>query len=235
MALRADNCIHVAPRWGFVVYRCSSYADDFAWNRFISMWKDMVFSFVSDIFDGGPRLAKNFEMVIKEDPSLEGANVETVRAIHQAWAASESFSYDCTDRDSRTDPLKPWLLYEYCVCVDADALASCLNYLSTREGQKRHFPFSNIGHGYTTKIPYVTVVRCYDIPCLNPGQDEDEMDEEEDEDEEDEDRVKTEPNSLNVSLDSVHPALYSDMNERLWSFMEYQLASDHLPDGIVIH
>lgn len=229
MAMRADSCIHLASRWGFVVYRCSSYTADFAWNRFVSIWKDMVLSFVSDIFEDGPRLAENFEMVTKEDPSLEGANVETVRAIHQAWAASELFSYDCPDRDSRSDPLKPWLLYEYCVRVDANALASCLNYFSTLEGQKRRLPFANIGHRYTTKIPYVAVVRCYDIPCLNAGQ------QEEEEDEEDEDRVKTEPNSLNVSLDSIHPSLYSDMNSRLWSFMEYQLDSDHLPDGIVIH
>jgi hypothetical protein len=123
---RADNCIRLAPRWGFVTYR-TTYEDDLAWDQFISTWKDMVISFVSDVFDDGPRLAENFDMIIKEDPALEGASVETVRAIHQTWAASESFSYDCMDRDGRTDPLKPWLSYEYCVRVDANALASCLN------------------------------------------------------------------------------------------------------------
>jgi hypothetical protein len=232
---RADNCIRLAPRWGFVTYR-TTYEDDSAWDQFISTWKDMVISFVSDVFDDGPRLAGNFDMIIREDPALEGASVETVRAIHQTWAASESFSYDCMDRDGRTDPLKPWLSYEYCVRVDANALASCLNYLASK-GQKARFPFAGISFGNRKHIPYVTVVRCYDISCPNLAQSEEkrEEDEDEDEDEEDEDWVKTEPNSLNVSLDSVYPALYNDVNFSCWSFMEYQVASEHHPNGIVVY
>ncbi|KAL1646166.1 hypothetical protein SLS61_007977 [Didymella pomorum] len=62
-----------------------------------------------------------------------------------------------------------------------------------------------------------------------------EEDEDEDEDEEFEDSVETEPNSLNLSLDSVYPAFYNDANFDCWSFMEYQLASEHHPNGIVVY
>jgi hypothetical protein len=232
---RADNCVHLAPRWGFVIYR-TTYMDDAAWKRFMSTWKDMVVAFVSDVFEDGPRLAENFDMIIKEDPAFEGASVETVRTIHQSWAASQAFSYECMDRDIRPDPLKPWLLYEYCIRVDADALASCLNYLNS-EGQNKRFPIAGISSGDRKNVPYVTVVRCYDIPRLNPAQNEEEReeDEDEDEDEEFEDSVETEPNSLNLSLDSVYPAFYNDANFDCWSFMEYQLASEHHPNGIVVY
>ena len=113
----------------------------------------------------------------------------------------------------RTDPLKPWLLYKYCIRVDADALGSCLNYLNS-EGQKKRFPIAGISFENRKNVPYFAIVRCYDIPCLNPDQDEKEReddededeDADEDEDEEDADLMKIEPSSLNLSLDSVYPA-----------------------------
>ncbi|KAF3042644.1 hypothetical protein E8E12_004531 [Didymella heteroderae] len=69
-----------------------------------------------------------------------------------------------------------------------------------------------MGSRYSPDIPYVTAVRCYDIPCSgsrDPKEDEEDEDEE-DEDEEDEDWVQTEPNAVKVSLDSVYPCLYNE-------------------------
>ncbi|KAM3443537.1 hypothetical protein MY4824_000423 [Beauveria thailandica] len=126
--------------WGFVIYRGCSYADDAAWQRFVAYMKQEVHNTLlatprlpppttstststsTSLLDtSGRQLAPYLEWTVIEDPRLENASKDAVRAHFASWAAARSPRRDGPGADG------PFIeshvpRFMYCVYVDQRCL-----------------------------------------------------------------------------------------------------------------
>ncbi|KAM3506137.1 hypothetical protein MY11210_007687 [Beauveria gryllotalpidicola] len=121
--------------WGFVIYRGCSYADDAAWQRFVACMKQEVHNTLlatprlppstttstSSLDTSGRQLAPYLEWTVIEDPRLENASKDAVRAHFASWAAARSPRRDGPGADG------PFIeshvpRFMYCVYVDQRCL-----------------------------------------------------------------------------------------------------------------
>jgi hypothetical protein len=149
------DSMRLAPKWGFIVYRCT-YRDDDAWHRFITEWRSMASAVVRRCYKDAESIMKSFDLKVIEDrATLEGASPKDVRARHIFWARSDPlfvpFSNRTAKRIRAQDPIQT--RYDFCVHVDAAALQSCLEYIALPEEKRDIWPSRD-------SAPFVNVVTC---------------------------------------------------------------------------
>ncbi|KAI8943079.1 hypothetical protein NX059_001111 [Plenodomus lindquistii] len=119
--IRASLQSHYLPKWGFLIYRCD-YRSDAAWDSFMGTLHWNVNRALSIL--KATDLAASLDLRVQSDQSaLDGASVDRVRDLFEAWVNSAE-----AKEETKHAPLDwggaDYPRYMYCVHVDADAVDS---------------------------------------------------------------------------------------------------------------
>jgi hypothetical protein len=219
----APENITMAPKWGFIIYRCDYQSDD-AWNAFINGWTTLVKKDLLTSYKDGDRLLQTLEFTVRDNKYyLESASIEKVRTLHTTWAKSDE-SVTEQMRITKTRTYNYPARYSYCIHVDSASLNSCLKYFAALRSEKRDMSYLNKRGCALKEEAYVNLIS---TPYPRPmNQDE----AEEEAIEEGWDLTDDTPVSIKANLPCILPEMYGEVDD---TYDRWAQAISHDPNGVL--
>lgn len=185
-------------KWGFVIYRCTSRADDIAWQSFMSVLRQRAHIYLEQ--QNGLDLKESLQWTVLEDhQGLAGASISHVKVKFREWLATEGKS-EQDQAAAEAEQARPLAAangllearnlaqfptrYFYCIHVDDASLDSVVN-------RATHLPTPDL-----ETVGYVNIVDGGPDPPEDP--DDPPNDEEE-----------GDQSWMRISADGLIPSVYS--------------------------